>query len=444
MQIISKLQNMFPGNLIFKILKSYLFYLQSQYWSRQRLEAYQDKKLRQLILHAGKHVPYYRGLFKTINFDPATFRGRIDMHRIPLLDKETLRTRQDELIADNAAIYGINYDSTSGSTGKPLKLIIDNATKANKLAALIRSFQWAGFSIRHKLFSLQSYNFEDPEALYKSYCSFYYRFDAKKLKKETALEIIKMINKKKPRVFVSYPFPLLMLSHFAVEQGLNIHPLKSLVTAGETLSQSRRTLLETAYGCKVYDWYSLHESTAIITECKHGTRHFLDDFAYTEIVDENGNDASKQGVGGLVGTGLYNYAMPLIRYEIGDTVVMKDRNFKCKCGRHYKAVQEIVGRQNDYIETPDGRLLSNVLEHSIDKAKGVVAAQCVQDAIDHIYLNLTIDNSFDKDSITAIEAGLRKRLGDEIKIDLKVGSQLEKSKGVKTPFILSKIGREYI
>ena len=84
-----------------------------------------------------------------------------------------------------------------------------------------------------------------------------------------------------------------------------------------------------------------------------------------------------------------------------------------------KPANEIIGKQNDYIVTPDGRYLGNVLEHSVDNAKGVMQSQCVQDSVDGIYVNLVVDDSFNDDSIKALEEGLRKRLGDEIRIHFK-------------------------
>ena len=422
-----------------------MFFLSSQRWSKEKIEQYQDRRLRDIVRHAAEHVPYYRNLFKGIGFDPYKFRGREDMYKIPMLDKQTLRIRQDEFIADNASRYGISWDSTSGSTGTPLHFIEDNLTKASKLAVVLRSYQWAGYSPGKKTFSLQSYTFGDP-ALFSKYFPFVRlrRFDAKKLKKDTAMGLIDLIDRERPGILIGYPFSIFMLTQFAEREGRSIHPVESIVTAGETLSEKRRGLLETAYGCRVYDFFSHHENVAVITECENQTRHICEDFAYNEIVDESGKDASEHGTGELAGTGFYNYAMPLIRYRIGDKVVLDKRNDVCGCGRNFRIIKEITGRQNDYLETPDGRLLGNVLEHSVDNAKGVVLSQCVQDAIDHIYVNLIVEKEFSEVSKMELEKGLRKRLGTEIKIDFRVVSELERSRSGKTPFIISKIGHEYI
>ena len=428
-----------------RVLKTFLFYIRSQKWNRHTIEKYQDRMLINVVKHAAQNVPYYRNLFREFKFNPNEFRGRVDMHKIPLLDKNTLRTQQKGFIADNSDKFGVNWESTSGSTGTPLHLIIDDATKAHKLAAVLRSYQWAGYLPWKKTFSIQSYTFDNPEDISKHYRFVnLWRFNSRLLSKDTAIEVVEMMNHIKPKISIGYPFSILMINRFAKEQGLSIHPLESIVTAGETLSEKRRKLLEDAYNCKVFDFFSMHEDVAIITECSYQTKHICEDFAYNEIVDDHGQDASALGVGELVGTGFYNYAMPLIRYRLGDNVEIDNENIFCKCGRHLKVVKKIIGRQNDYIETPGGRFLGNVLEHAVDNARGVVLSQCVQDAVDHVYVNLIIDDEFIDDSTQALEKGLRQRLGNEMKIDFHIVTELEKNKSGKTPFIISKIGHEYI
>ncbi|MCX6641471.1 MAG: hypothetical protein NTW14_13485 [bacterium] len=426
---------------MFDYLLQYLFYQRSQRWERRRLEAHQDERLRRLIRHAGERVPYYRQLFKQIGLDPVKFSGREDLHQIPLLDKETVRTRQQELIADNANRYGVVWESTSGSTGTPLHLIVDRGARSNKLAALLRSYHWAGYHIGMKTFSLQSYYLKGGD------CQYYplyrvLRFDSNRLKRDSAAAVIRMIQKLKPRFFMGFPFDLVMLARFAQEAGLTIPPPVALVTYGETLSEHKRASLTASYGCPVFTYYSQHECASMIAECERHGLHLCDDFACHEIVDTRTDPATGKQVGELVGTGLYNYAMPLIRYRTRDSVVVSETQ-ECSCGLSLTRVGDILGKQCDYLETPDGRLLGAVMSHSIDNGKGVVTSQVVQDALDHIYVNLVVDGSYGEPSQQALERDLRKRLGDRMQIDFRIVSELEKRPGGKTPFILSKIGREY-
>lgn len=430
-----------------RIINGFLFYRKSQFWDKKKIEKYQDQKLIDLIQHAAKNVPYYRELFKEIGFNASTFKGRVDMHKIPLLDKDTLRNRYNEFIADNAKQFGINYDSTSGSTGTPLKLVIDDAAETNKLTCLVRSYIWAGYSLRKKSFGLQSYlkkNYPRDSGLIYSRSKNVYRFDSNNLNQETAIKIAKELNIVKPKFYFGYPLPLMMLGKFATENGIALHSPESIIVYGESLSKTRREILENYYKTKIFDFYSMHECSAIISDCSHGNRHWMEDMAYNEVVN-NEEKIIHEGTGELVGTNLYNYAMPLIRYKIRDYVTIASENKKCSCRREFRIVEEILGRQNDYLEIPDGRILGNVMEHAIDKAIGVTLLQCVQDQVDHIYVNLVIDNTFNQEvSFKNIETAMRKRIGNDIKLEFRIVQELEKTKGGKTPFILSKIGHDYL
>ena len=355
------------------------------------------------------------------------------MYKIPTLDKEIVRTRKKEFLADNAGKFGITWDSTSGSTGTPLHFVLDDDVQANKIAALLRSYKWAGYKLGKKTFSLQSYYFQDKAYKYNRFYNIL-RFDSNKLKKSSAIKVIKEINCFKPEFFMGFPFDIFMLSRFAEEEGIIIHPPRSIVTYGETLSKKKRKFLEEAYSCKVFDFFSLHECATMISECEHGNLHLIEDFAFHEVLEE----------GKLVGTNFYNYAMPLIRYEIGDNIVLDNVSKKCKCGRNFRIVKEIIGKQCDYIETPDGRILGSVMSHSIDNAKGVICSQCIQNAIDRIDINLIVDNFFNENSRITLEKGLKKRLGNNIELNFKFVSQLEKKASGKTPFIISKIGNCYV
>lgn len=139
---------LFHENPLFtlKWMSRYAAYTRSARWSKSKLHAFQDNKLRKIIQYAGKHVPYYRELFAQIGLDTKSFRGRDDLHKIPLLDKETLRTRPEEFISDEAGKLNCRTEKTSGSTGTPLEILLDEESRINKMAASWRAHVWAGDS----------------------------------------------------------------------------------------------------------------------------------------------------------------------------------------------------------------------------------------------------------------------------------------------------------
>ncbi|MBN2461062.1 MAG: phenylacetate--CoA ligase family protein [Candidatus Cloacimonetes bacterium] len=427
----------------FKVLSKYLFFRRSQRWTLEQLHEYQDLRLRKLVRHAASRVSYYREVFRNAGLQATEFHGRKDMEQLPLLEKETVRTRTHELTADNAEKYGINWDSTSGSTGTPLHFISDNGLQSAKIGALLRSYNWAGYRIGARTLSMQSYYFPNCDQHYHPIYNVL-RFDSNQLRKNSLLNLITSINKYRPSLFMGFPFDLVMLAETVRETDQRIHHPRAIITYGETLSPRKRKILEQTFGCRVCNFFSLHEGAAMISECEQGSLHLIDDFAYHEIIDKEGKTMRQGGTGTLVGTSYFNFAMPFIRYHIGDRVTLAEPGQTCPCGRPLPVIREILGKQCDFIETPDGRFLGAVMSHAIDNARGVVCSQCVQRSLTEIEIRLVIDRSFSEFSQTALERGLRKRLGNAVKLDFRIVDQLEKTAGGKTPFIISQIGHKYI
>ena len=427
-------------HLRLKIAKDYFFFLRSQKWSRQRLELYQDHMLRKLIRHAGRHVPYYRKLFEEIEVDIDGFRGCQDMHRIPPLDKETVRTQPNSFIADNAIKFKPIIAKTSGSTGTPLKLMLSADCRAADASATLRSYQWAGYYPGKRVFTVKGFMSQDWEFQYNMLGTSL-NFDSVRLSRETAIRVLREIREFKPHIYHGYPFSLMMLSKIAHDEMIEIPKGQSIIVAGETLSDNCRSVLETVYGGEVFDQYGMTENTAMITECEFGNKHLIEDFAYHEILNEKGDVLETGGQGEIVGTGYYNYAMPLIRYKTRDMATIGTNRYICECGRRFKLVKKIEGRKEDYIETPDGRLV-NLIEGAISLGAGIVMSQYVQDSPDHMYVNIVPGTDFDPNSLWGVERGLRERVGRAIKINFEIVSELEKTKGGKIPFILSKIGNK--
>lgn len=419
----------------FRVLSQAYKFSRSQKFSSDELLSWQNQQLRKLLIQAGTNVPYYRSLFRQIGFDPHKFRAGEELQKLPLLDKETVRLNSKALMADNAKKYGITWDSTSGSTGTPLHFVLSNKVQAAKIAALLRSYSWAGYKPGKKMFSLQSYYFKDRDYIINKFYNVM-RFDSNRLNRESSINVMQKIFAFKPEFFMGFPFDIMMMAQLNLDAGKEIYHPKAIITYGETLSAYRRATLEKLYKCKIYNFHSLHECSAMISQCEEGNLHLIDDFAYHELQSDN-------GVTKLVGTSYYNYAMPLIRYDIKDLIIPAESNYTCSCGKAFPLIRDIQGKACDYLETPDGRFLGAVMSHSIDKAKGVVCSQCVQHRIEEIEVNIITDRSFDSYSETELIFGLRKRVGPEVRIKVNRVEELEKRPSGKTPFIISYLGNEF-
>ena len=147
----------FPLSYLPRLAGRTAFLALTQQLPPERLAQFQDERLRRLVRHAAAHVPYYRELFRRIGLNLQDFCGRADLARLPLLDKETVRARADEFVADNAARFHPELKQTSGSTGTPLRFMVSAESKIASAAAALRAYAWAGYVPGMKVFTMKSY-----------------------------------------------------------------------------------------------------------------------------------------------------------------------------------------------------------------------------------------------------------------------------------------------
>jgi len=414
----------------------------TQHWSGARLAKFQDMRLRRLVRHAAAHVPYYREMFRRIGLNPRDFRGRADLPSLPLLDKETVRARPDEFVADNVARFHPERKQTSGSTGTPLRFMVSAESKIASAAATLRAYAWAGYVPGMKVFTMKSYLRDWVSC--RSMGGRSLDADTNQLTPESGLALWREINQLRPEFFHGYPFFLVMLARIAQQAGIEYHRPRTIISIAESLPTSvRRTLSEAYGGAKIFDYYSMHENAVLITECRHGTKHVIDDYAYHEFVDPDGRPI-ESGRGEIVGTSYYNYAMPLLRYRTRDFARLPSVQTPCPCGRTFPWVQVIEGRKEDFVVTPDGRILQ-LFEEPMNEGRGIAASQFIQDAADHLTVNILPSPDFDPECLAAVAKELRRRIGPTMRMDFRLVDELERRPGDsgKIPFLISRVGHTF-
>lgn len=99
--------------------------------------------------------------------------------------------------------------------------------------------------------------------------------------------------------------------------------------------------------------YAATEPAGIASECEqHRGMHLFEDLVITEVVDEN-NKPVPPGVYGerVLVTVLFSRTMPLIRYEMSDSVRLASSPH-CPCGRPFALIAGIQGRAEDVLRFP--------------------------------------------------------------------------------------------
>jgi phenylacetate-CoA ligase len=129
--------------------------------------------------------------------------------------------------------------------------------------------------------------------------------------------------------------------------------LRAVLTYGELIPEDVRAACRETWGVPVQDIYCCEELGYIASQCPlHEHYHVPSETVLVEILDEQGRPCAPGQVGSVVLTPLHSFAMPLIRYAIGDYAEVGG---PCPCGRGLPVLRRIPGRQRNRVVLPDGR-----------------------------------------------------------------------------------------
>ena len=389
----------------------------SQWSSAEELRALQEERLRNIIHHAYETVPYYRCIFDQRGIKPHHIEHVEDLEKLPILEKEDVRNHCQELVSRKARRTFLYKCHTSGTTGKPLTLYRDLSNVAYEHALLRRQWSWAGLKIRDLYATLKGELVVPSETRKPPF----WRFNRAEnklvmssyhLSESNADAYVNALYKYKPVGIEGYPSSVFALAHFMKNLGVS-YSAKAVLTSSETLLNEHRELIQKVFQCPVFDYYGMAERVMAIHTCEHGRYHIIQEYGIAEFAAiENGNSNGEREV---IGTALNNYAMPLIRYRVGD--VVKPSSASCPCGRAYPVVDHIIGRKDDYVITPTGKLFGR-LDHIFKGAQHIVEAQIVQSRANGIVLKIVPDAQFSQDDGAYVVNKARRRFGNEMDVIL--------------------------
>jgi phenylacetate-CoA ligase len=331
----------------------------SQWWSKEMHEEYQTKQLMALIVHAYENTPYYKDLFNNMGIKPYEKDIKLIWEKIPLLNKDDVRSNSQKLVAQNLAGNLISAN-TGGSTGEPLKLYWEKGrTRSLERAFMWRQWEWAGFKYGSKTAVIRGQTVKEPLFHYDPIDKHLF-INAYNLTSKNMYAIVEKLNQFCPKSIQAYPSTLTIFALWMKENKVRLKPsLKVLLCGSENLYPAQKDLFAETFGVRVYNWYGHGESCCMAGYCdKADLYHVYSEYGLVELVNESGKKVEwKEGnVGEIVATGFINSAMPLIRYRTGDiAMVGPDR---CVCGRNYPLLKKIQGRKQEYVITSDGRAIS--------------------------------------------------------------------------------------
>lgn len=415
----------------------------SQWLGRGELDALQLAELKHFLQAAGEHSPYWRALFAEHRFEPAAFRSLEELRALPVLEKEMVRQRGDELVAEPAreGRWPTVVSRTSGTTGKALRIVLSQDAWVREYAFRWLHRSWGGVRRGERMATFAGHPVapteqEDPPFWRYNAAERQLLFSSQHIGPRTVGAYAERLRRFHPVLVHGYPSALTLLAHYLeAERGVEVRP-RAIFAHSETLLDQQRELIERAFGCKVYNWYGTSEHVGNIVECERGSLHVKLEHSLLEFVRADGTPAGPGEVAEILATSFANPAMPLIRYRVGDSVVLAEG--ECSCGRSGPIVERVVGRVEDFIVTPDGRHVGR-LDHVFKKAERVFEAQLVQERVEELEVRIVPRPGFGPEDQAAIEEELRLRLGPSIALRYRFLTEIERGANGKFRFAISKV-----
>ena len=365
------------------------------------LEKMQLKRLRSLLSYADQNVPFYHQRFKKAKFDPDDFKSIEDLRRIPILTKEDVQKNFASLTSKKVDVDKCDREVTSGSTGNPLAILaekrVDPLFGANRLRHYVEN---GGRVFKDKYALLTVVRDPVKRTAFGSSLEKFGFFKRAKFNTQSPIEeVFNNLAEFNPQVIDSYPSFLIMLAR-EIEKREKVIAPRLVFGFGELLDERSRKIINSAFGTEIIDTYGCTEAGDIAWECSERTGYHINaDLVATEFVKDNEHVAGGES-GEILLTPLWNYAMPLIRYKIGD--VGKPCDELCSCGRGLPLMKILEGRFEDFIILPDGKVISplNNLTY-FDKFECVTEYRIIQETMNKLVLQVVLkegtkENEFEK------------------------------------------------
>jgi phenylacetate-CoA ligase len=396
--------------------------------ARAELRAWQDARLRRLVIHAYESVPLYRRLFDLHRLHPRHIRGAADLELIPFTDKAEMRRQgPDGLLARGHHAEALLTVRTSGSTGEPFT--IRRTWLEDKLQYLLRLRAFRGFGVRRRdrvvaVGVAGRPPAGDQKLVGRSLRAF--GFHQRQLIDglQEAAQVAAQLREARPEVLVGLPGILDRLAAPELADIVRGVRPRMVIVGGEVATPAMRLRIRQTFAAPLYETYASHECPLMAWECPHsGDLHTCDDGVLVEVLrDGRAVDPGERGE--VVVTNLHAYAMPFIRYRIGD---LATRGPACGCGAPFSTIGEIQGRMIDYFPLPDGRLLHpyEIISRLVwGPTEWMKQYQLVQERRDRVVLYAVADSPPPVERLQEIERTVRPILGAGVEFAVQLAGSI--------------------
>lgn len=418
------------------------FLLSTSEWSREQIRAYKEEHTFKIIEYAYKHSPYYKKKYNSEGLTPSSFTSLDDLQKFPILTKEEIRTNGAGLLSDNFHHRDMIKYHTSGTTGTAL----DFWNSKENL-----QYYWAVCARGHLRFGMDpdalSLNFtgkmvapinqNDPPYWRYKRAQNQYMLPMVHITEEKVPSIVDFINSQQFVKLVGYPSIAGSFAQFVNDLGLQINNVPLFYFSGaEKVYDFQKQQIEKAFpGIKIIEHYGFSENAGASSKCTCGVYHEDFELGHMELKDSICDGDLETG--SLLVTGFHNYAMPFIRYEVGDTLTFN--NNLCSCGLQSQVIQEVNGRNEDYVITPEGTRIMR-FDYLFKDTHDIFEAQVLQRKLGEIILRIVRRSSYSCASMERqLEEKVHRMISPLLHVRFEYVDEIERTKSGKFKSVISEL-----
>jgi len=400
-----------------------------QYQGREAMLRDRDRSLRRLIAHAYANVPYYRRLFDRAGVRPRDIRTAADLQAIPITTKDDLRAVPlVDRIARGLSPTELYARSTSGFSGTPFTVLRTRWEQLLTFPIWLRAMRSFGLRVRDRRASV-SYVHPGrrsnlgPIRPILNGLGVYRRLQVDC--RLPAGDILRALRRCRPDFLGGYSGTIAHLAAVATDRDRRLISPRIVSVGAEVLTNAMRRQIRDAFGAPVYVGYGSLELNLIAWECTEtGELHTCDDGVVIEVL-KDGRPAEPGETGELVGTNLYSYAMPFIRYAQGDVVTRGAE--ACACGQPFSTIHGVQGRILDYFTLPDGRRVHPyaIADSALDTARWIRRFQIVQERTDRIVMHVVPSGEPSQQGVEELRRSAACLFGSDVEFRVEFVPELE-------------------
>lgn len=346
-----------------------------------------NQSLNKLLNHAVDSVKYYK--------NHVNYKSILDF---PIINKNIIRDNLEEFRSSGFRAKDCVIVSTSGSTGAPFRVLQNKEKKLRNLADNIYFYEKSGYKIGQKLFYIKIWPDKVKRKIFSSFwIKNIYPKSVFKLSDKDINNLIRTLKKDaSSKSLIGYSSAFETICNYLDK--INSEPiacnLRSIISMSETLKERVRDKMENYFGVIPMSRYSNNENGIIAQETIPNKFVINHASYYLEIFKINQDQIADYGeLGRIVVTDLYNYAIPLIRYDTGDIGVANiDEN-------KIPFLSSVEGRKLDLIYNTKGEIVPSHISYKLCNYGNYKQFQLIQHGQKEYKIKLNTDKKVDEFSM---------------------------------------------